>query len=75
MLVLPMNAFETGTIRRVKSSKELEEEELANMPKFKARPLNKMVTSRCSVSDIWRCCINELVAAVHWNVVIKRDLD
>nr|XP_024400115.1 protein TPX2-like isoform X2 [Physcomitrium patens] len=27
----------------VKSSKELEEEELANMPKFKARPLNKMI--------------------------------
>lgn len=37
------NRLDSWIICRVKSREELEEEELAKMPKFKARPLNKMV--------------------------------
>jgi hypothetical protein len=37
---------------RVKSREELEEEELAKLPKFKARPLNKMVRS------LWILCFD-----------------
>ncbi|BAF08620.1 Os02g0326500, partial [Oryza sativa Japonica Group] len=37
----------TGSVQsRVKSSAELEEEMLANIPKFRARPFNKKVRIR-----------------------------
>lgn len=43
MFVFLMNVFEIGIICRVKSLKELEEEEFVNMLKFKVCLLNKMV--------------------------------